>query len=118
MNTPLRRLLAALPLALMAACGSTPPPGAAANGEPMIYVSSTHSPEDVASCLENRLPRAEESMNGNATELSVGSGSNASYLVTLTPAANGSVIRVMHGTSSSYDPPEPELRFDVARCAT
>jgi hypothetical protein len=110
-------MLAALPLALMAACGSTPPPGAA-NGEPMIYASSTHSPEDIASCLENRLPRAEESMNGTTTELSVGSGSNASYFVTLTPSGNGSVIRVTHGAASSNDPPEPELRFDVARCAT
>jgi hypothetical protein len=118
MNTLTQRLIAALPLALIAACGSTPPPGTASNGEPLIYVSSTHSPSSIASCLEDRLPDVSESQNGNATELSVGSRSDASYIVTLTPSEYGSVIRVMHGTSSSYDPPEPELRFDVARCAT
>lgn len=82
----------------------------------MIYASSARSPQSIASCLEDRLPRVEESTNGNATELSVGSESNASYLVTLTPSGYGSVIRVTHGASSSNDPPEPELRFDVARC--
>lgn len=51
-------------------------------------------------------------------ELVVGSRSDASYLVTLIPSGSGSVIRVTHGASTSDDPPEPELRFDVARCTT
>lgn len=126
MNTLARRLLAASPLLLIAACSSTPPPGAAssaaanaaAGNEPMIYVSSTHSASSIASCLEGRLRHVHASKSGNATELSVGSRSDASYLVTLTPSGYGSVIRVVHGTARSDDPPEPEFRFDVARCAT
>lgn len=118
MNPLARRILAASPLALAAACSTTPPPGAAANGEPMIYVSSTHSASSIASCLKGRLPQIHESRDGNATELSVGSRSNESYHVTLTPSGYGSTIRVIHGNSRSDDPPEPELRFDVARCAT
>lgn len=118
MNTPLRHLLTALPLALVAACGSTQPPGATASSGPMIYVSSARSPVSIANCLEDRLPRVSESTDGGATELSVGSQSDASYFVTLTPSSYGSVVRVTHGGSSSDDPPEPELRFDIARCTT
>jgi hypothetical protein len=117
MTTFARRLLAATPLALIAACSSTPPQSASAGDGAMIYVSSAHSPSSIASCLEHRLPRVHTAKTGTATELSVGPRSDASYLVTLTPSGNGSVIRVIHGTSSSDDPPEPKLRFDVARCA-
>jgi hypothetical protein len=93
------------------------PQQAAANSEPMIYVSSTHSAYSIANCLEDRISHVYESKDGNVTELTVGSGSNASYFVTLTPSSGGSVIRVTHGAGSD-DPPEPELRFAVARCAT
>ena len=48
----------------------------------------------------------------------MGSRSDAAYFVTLTPNGYGSVIRVTHGASASNDPPEEELRFDVARCTT
>jgi hypothetical protein len=114
----LRCLLAASPLALIAGCGSTPQSGATANGERMIYASSARSPQSIASCLEDRLPRVHESTSGSTTELSVGSSSDASYFVMLTPSGYGSVISVTRGASSSDDPPEPELRFDVARCTT
>ncbi|WP_244314836.1 sugar ABC transporter ATPase [Paraburkholderia unamae] len=118
MKTLTQRLLAATALALVAACGSTPPSSSADNGEPMIYASSARSTSSVANCLEDRLPHVHTSRDGNATELSVGSRSDASYLVTLTPNGHGSVIRVTHGASASNDPPEEELRFDVARCTT
>lgn len=118
MKTLTLRLLAATPLAFIAACGSTPPSGTASNGEPMIYASSARSASSVASCLEDRLPHVHASQDGSTTELSVGSRSDASYFVTLTPNGHGSVIRVTHGASTSNDPPEEELRFDVARCAT
>jgi len=118
MKTLTQRLLAATALALVAACGSTPPSGTASSGETMIYASSARSAASVASCLEDRLPNVHASREGNMTELSVGSRSDASYLVTLTPNGYGSVIRVMHGASASNDPPEEELRFDVARCTT
>ena len=117
MNTLTQRLVAALPLALVAACGSSPP-SAASDSDTMVYASSARSPSSIASCLESRLSRAYESHSGNATELAIGSRSNASYFVTLTPNGYGSVIRVTHGASSSNDPPEEELRFDVARCTT
>ncbi|WP_322031244.1 sugar ABC transporter ATPase [Paraburkholderia sp. J76] len=118
MKTLTLRLLAATPLALLAACGSTPPSSTASNGETMIYASSARSASSVASCLEDRLPHVHTSRDGDTTELSVGSRSDASYFVTLTANGHGSVIRVTHGASASNDPPEEELRFDVARCAT
>lgn len=118
MKTLALRLLAATPLALLAACGSTPSSSTASNGETMIYASSARSASSVASCLEDRLPHVHTSRDGDTTELSVGSRSDASYFVTLTASGHGSVIRVTHGASASNDPPEEELRFDVARCAT
>jgi hypothetical protein len=117
MNTLTQRLIAALPLALIAACGSSPS-STASNGETMIYASSARSPSSIASCLEDRLSSVHESRNGNAMELAIGSRSDASYFVSLTPNGYGSVIRVTHGASSSDDPPEAEMRFDVARCTT
>jgi hypothetical protein len=118
MKPLLRCLLAASPLVLIVGCGSTPRPGATANGERMIYASSARSPESIASCLEDRLPGVHESTSGNETDLSIGSGSDASYFVTLKPSGYGSVVSVTRGGSSSGEPPEPELRFDVARCTT
>ncbi|QBQ99696.1 sugar ABC transporter ATPase [Paraburkholderia pallida] len=117
MNTLTQRLVAALPLALVAACGSSPS-NTASDSNVIVYASSARSPSSIASCLEDRLSRAYESHSGNATELAIGSRSNASYFVTLTPNGYGSVIRVTHGASSSNDPPEEEMRFDVARCTT
>ncbi|WP_322057795.1 sugar ABC transporter ATPase [Paraburkholderia sp. J63] len=117
MNTLTQRLLAALPLALVAACGSSPP-SSASNSDAMVYASSARSPSSIANCLRSHLSSAYESHSGNATELAIGSRSDASYFVTLTPNGRGSVIRVTHGASSSNDPPEEELRFDVARCTT
>ncbi|HKT96840.1 MAG TPA: sugar ABC transporter ATPase [Paraburkholderia sp.] len=117
MNTFTQRLVAALPLALVAACGSSPP-NTAFSSDTMVYASSARSPSSIASCLKSHLSRAYESHSGNATELAIGARSNASYFVTLTPNGYGSVIRVTHGASSSNDPPEEEMRFDVARCTT
>ncbi|WP_309147442.1 sugar ABC transporter ATPase [Paraburkholderia caballeronis] len=118
MNSLTKSLLAAAPVALVAACGSapTPAPDDTAAAAPMVYVSSLRSPSSIATCLEDRLPRVRASQAGGATELAVGSSSNASYLVTLTPSGNGSVVRVMHDPSASSDPPEEEMRFHIARC--
>lgn len=118
MNTLTQRLIAALPLALIAACGSSPPNTASSSDDAMVYASSARSPSSIASCLKSHLSRAYESHSGNATELAIGSRSDASYFVTLTPNGRGSVIRVTHGASSSNDPPEEEMRFDIARCTT
>lgn len=82
-----------------------------------MYVSSQRPPADIADCLQIRLPRVRTSHVGTATQLAVGSDSNNSYFVTLTPQNAGSVIKVMHPANAPEDPPEAELRFDIARCA-
>ncbi|HTH61340.1 MAG TPA: sugar ABC transporter ATPase [Paraburkholderia sp.] len=110
-------LAAVVPVAVLAACGSTPmPPDEASADAPMVYVSSLRSPSSIASCLKDRLPRVRTSKDGQATELAVGSSSHASYFVTLTPSSSGSVVRVTHDPSASNDPPEGEMRFHIARC--
>jgi hypothetical protein len=83
----------------------------------MIYASSPRSAADIASCLSARLPHVHSARVNGATELTVGSSSHSSYFVTLTPSGHGSVIKVLHPEGSPEDPPEPEMRFDVARCA-
>jgi len=83
----------------------------------MIYVSSPRSADYIASCLTGRLPRVQAERINGSTELTVGSGSHGSYFVTLTPSGRGSVIKVLHPADAADDPPEPEMRFDIARCA-
>ncbi|PLZ04316.1 sugar ABC transporter ATPase [Burkholderia sp. WAC0059] len=102
--------------ALLAACGSAPGnPADAAAATPMIYIASTRPASSVAECLEDRLPRVHEDEQDGVTELTVGSRSHASYFVALAPSPQGSTVRVTQGTSN--DPPEAELRYDIARCA-
>ncbi|HZZ12919.1 MAG TPA: sugar ABC transporter ATPase [Paraburkholderia sp.] len=102
--------------ATLAACSSSGPARDASL--PIVYVSSPRAPADIADCLESRLSRVRMSRFGGATELAVGADSNNSYLVTLTPLNAGSVIKVMHPANAPDDPPEPEMRFDIARCTT
>ena len=104
-------------LTTLAGCGSSSGPARDAS-LPMIYVSSQRAPADIAGCLESRLSRMRTSRIGSATEIAVGPDSNNSYFVTLTPTHAGSVIKVMHPANAPEDPPEPEMRFDIARCAT
>jgi hypothetical protein len=108
---------AAAVTAFLAACGSSSGPARDAS-LPMMYVSSQRAPAYIADCLESRLSRVRMSRVGGATEIAVGSDSNNSYFVTLTPLNAGSVIKVMHPANAPDDPPEPEMRFDIARCAT
>jgi hypothetical protein len=103
-------------IASLAACGSSGPARDASL--PIVYVSSQRAPADIAECLQSRLPRVRMSQVGTATQLAVGSDSNNSYFVTLTPHNAGSVIKVMHPANAPDDPPEDEMRFDIARCAT
>jgi hypothetical protein len=109
---------AAVAIATLAACGSSNGPSARDASQPMIYVSSQRAPAYIASCLESHLSRVRLSRVGSATEIAVGSDSNNSYFVTLTPSNAGSVIKVMHPANAPDDPPEPEMRFNIARCAT
>ncbi|MFP3568449.1 sugar ABC transporter ATPase [Paraburkholderia sp. SIMBA_030] len=112
-----KHLLLAPVVVLLAACGSSGGPAQDAS-QPMVYVSSPRAPADIADCLHHRLSRVRVSRAGGATEIAVGSDSNHSYFVTLTPLNAGSVIKVMRPANAPDDPPEAEMRFDIARCAT
>lgn len=113
----MKKLLLLAPVVLLAACGSSGGPARDAS-QPMMYVSSQRAPADIADCLQDRLSRVRMSRAGGATEIAVGSDSNNSYFVTLTPLNAGSVIKVMRPANAPDDPPEAEMRFDIARCAT
>jgi hypothetical protein len=117
----MKRLLLLAPAvavtACLTACGSSSGPARDAS-IPIVYVSSSRAPADISDCLQEHLSRVRVSHVGAATELAVGSDSNTSYFITLTPTNTGSVIKVMHPANVPDDPPEPEMRVDIARCAT
>ncbi|WP_235527417.1 hypothetical protein [Burkholderia sp. Leaf177] len=52
---------------------------------------------------------------GNTSELVV--GPNA-WLVTLTPSQYGSTVKVQKSAGDYGRLPEPEMRFNIARCTT
>jgi hypothetical protein len=60
------------------------------------------------------IPSARATRDQGNTEVVV--GSNA-YLITLTPSAYGSIVKVQQ-SGDDGGVPEPELRFDIARCTT
>jgi hypothetical protein len=109
-------------LAVLAACTSASGPGGSAEvrtSEPMIYVHSARQPDDITACLHERVFSVHESSVGSATELAIGSrASSADWLITLTPSGGGSNVKVQKSVNGSDDIPEPELRFDIARCTT
>ncbi|KDR36416.1 hypothetical protein [Caballeronia grimmiae] len=96
----------------LAACGSTSGPELRA-AKPMIYVSSARAASDISDCLQRRLPSTQVIRDQGSTELIV--GSNA-WLVTLTPSGYGSTVKVQQSASDDGGVPEPQMRFDVARC--
>ncbi|WP_211193380.1 hypothetical protein [Paraburkholderia sp. UYCP14C] len=104
--------------ATLAACGSSSGPAAHDASAPLVYVSSTRTPASIAACLEEHLSRVRVSHAGAATELAVGADSHNSYFVTLTPLNGSTVVKVVHPDNAPDDPPEEEMRFDIARCAT
>jgi hypothetical protein len=117
LDQTMKRLFLLAPVAcFLAACGSSGPTRDAS--QPIVFVASQRSASYVAECLESRLSRVRSSSVGGATELAIGSDSNTAYFVTLTPSNAGSVIKVMRPANAPDDPPEPEMRFDIARCAT
>ncbi|SAK50537.1 sugar ABC transporter ATPase [Caballeronia hypogeia] len=98
----------------LAACSSTSGPELRAS-KPVIHVSSARTASDISSCLQRMIPSAQTRRNQGTTELMV--GSNA-WLVTLTPSGYGSIVKVQQSSSDDGGVPEPELRFDIARCTT
>ncbi|SPB16129.1 sugar ABC transporter ATPase [Caballeronia novacaledonica] len=101
-------------MATLAACSSTSEPELRAS-KPVIHVSSARVASDISSCLQRMIPSAQTRRDQGTTELLV--GSNA-WLVTLTPSAYGSIVKVQQSSSDDGGVPEPELRFDIARCTT
>ncbi|SAK75141.1 sugar ABC transporter ATPase [Caballeronia fortuita] len=101
-------------VATLAACGSTSDPELRAS-KPVIHVSSARAASDISSCLQRMIPSAQARRDQGSTELLV--GSNA-WLVTLTPSAYGSIVKVQQSSNDDGGVPEPELRFDIARCTT
>ena len=112
----MKRLILLAPIAILAACGSARGPDSSASAAPMVYASSVRPASDIERCLDSRLSRVHVSKNNGVTDLTIGSSSNGSYFITLTPSGHGSVIKVVRGTGD--DPPEEEMRFAIARCAT
>ena len=98
----------------LAACGSANGPALRAS-TPLIYVSTNRAPADVFSCLEDKLPSVSTSMAGGVSELLVG---RDAWLVTLTPSGYGSTVKVQKSADDYGRLPEPEMRFDIARCTT
>ena len=109
---PFASLLASL--FALAACSSSSVPELRASS-PVIYVSSHRLLGDVLNCLEDKLPSVSASKLGSASELLV--GPNA-WLVTLTPSQDGSTVKVQKSLGDYGGLPEPEMRFDIARCTT
>jgi hypothetical protein len=112
----MKKLFLLAPLVFVAACGSSRGPDTGSGSDTMVYLSSARTTSDIARCLDRRLSRVHASKNNGSTELTIGSSSNGSYFITLTPSGAGSVVKVVRGASE--DPPEDELRFAIARCTT
>jgi hypothetical protein len=110
-------LLAPAALAL-AACGSSGPTRDAS--QPLVFVTSqrTHG-SDITECLESRLVAGAGLVGGrrNRTGRRLGFGHRVLRHVDAGQRWD-SVIKVMRPANAPDDPPEPEMRFDIARCAT
>jgi hypothetical protein len=111
---------ATVALASLSACSSPglPAPGAANAGHvgeaPMIYVQSARQPADITRCLQDRASDLRSASLGNAMQL----GDGHDWLITLTPSRGGSIVAVQKAVNASDSIPEPEMRFDIARCTT
>lgn len=111
---------AAVALASLSACSSPglPAPGTANAGHvgeaPMIYVQSARQPADITRCLQDRASDLRSASLGNAMQL----GDGHDWLITLTPSRGGSIVAVQKAVNASDSIPEPEMRFDIARCTT
>jgi hypothetical protein len=103
----------------LAACGSPPMTAGASNAggsDSLMMFSSSHSPRAIARCLSSRLSHVDERTGAGFTELGIGRSSNGyAWLMTLTPTAVGSNVRVEKALDDD-SVSEPELRFAIARC--
>ncbi|TKC91554.1 hypothetical protein FAZ69_03640 [Trinickia terrae] len=112
-------LLAAVPATLAIAACSSPNVQEVHSSEPMVFVQSARAPGYISSCLQSRIDGLRMSTGTGSTELTVGHGAdNYAWLITLIPSGNGSVVKVQKSPGDDGSVPEPEMRFDIARCTT
>jgi len=112
-------LLAAVPAALAIAACSSPNVQDVRSSEPVVFVQSQRAPSDISSCLQRRIEGLRKSAGNGSTELTLGHGSeNYAWLITLMPSGHGSVVKVQKSPGDDGSVPEPEMRFDIARCTT
>lgn len=105
--------------AALTACGSAPLDASNAGGTeaPMVF-SSSREPQSIAQCMKSRVSRLDEHAGAGYIELGVGRSSGGyAWLVTLTPSAVGSNVRVEKAVEND-SVSEPELRYAIARCTT
>lgn len=100
--------------AALAACGTITSGPELRASKPVINVSSARAASDISACLQRMIPSSHIVCDQGNTE-EVVFGSNA-WLVTLTPSAYGSIVKVQQSSHDDGGVPEPELRFDIARC--
>ena len=112
-------LLAVVPAALAIAACSSPNVQEVRTSEPVVFVQSQRAPSDISSCLRSRIDGLRMTAGNGSTELTVGHGSeNYAWLITLMPSGYGSVVKVQKSPGDDGSVPEPEMRFDIARCTT
>jgi hypothetical protein len=112
-------LLSALPAVLAIAACSSPNVQDVRSSEPVVFVQSQRAPSYISSCLQSRIDGLRMSAGNGSTELTVGHGAeNYAWLITLMPSGYGSVVKVQKSPGDDGSVPEPEMRFDIARCTT
>lgn len=84
--------------------------------EPVVFASSTRSPQAIARCMSSRVDGFVEETQGGTTILTLGRGTDHyAWLITLMPSGTGAVIKAQKSSDDDLVP-EPEMRFAIARC--
>ncbi|WP_147432300.1 sugar ABC transporter ATPase [Pararobbsia silviterrae] len=114
-------VMALMGLAMLGGCSSSnvatssgASPASLGGTAPMIYVQSARQPDDITRCLQGHASSLRVANLGGAIQL----GDGLEWLITLTPSRGGSTVAVQRAMNASEQIPEPEMRFDIARCTT
>lgn len=104
-------------LQILAGCSAAPPNAEQVReSEPVVFASSTRSPQAIARCMSSRVDGFVEETQGGTTVLTLGRGTDHyAWLITLMPTGTGAVIKAQKSTDNDLIP-EPEMRFAIARC--
>jgi hypothetical protein len=115
-------------VAALTACGTTSPNGTQTSTSasaqqtpgpaPLIYFQSKRPPSSISSCLASRISGLQKHVANGTTDLTTGGRSgHYAWLIELTPSGSGSVVKVQKSPGDDDSVPEPEMRFDIARCS-